>query len=63
VTQEDEITVLVYGFFKEVPKTIQWLATPNPLLGMVRPIEMIRAGRGDRVLGFVKYQLGENVLP
>jgi sugar phosphate isomerase/epimerase len=31
----------------------RWVRTPNPMLGNAVPIEMMRAGRGDRVAAFI----------
>src|SRR6476620_9295076 len=36
---------LVAEFFKDATKTNLWFKTPNPMLGNIPPIEMIRMGR------------------
>lgn len=56
------ISALVNKFFKDEKKTTQWLNTKNPLLGDVEPIEMIFAGRTEKLRDFITNQLNENNL-
>jgi len=51
---------LIAGHFKgsEV-KTIQWITTPNPLLGDISPRDMIRLGRYKKLIKFVLNALAE----
>ena len=52
---------LVAGHFKgDRDKTIQWLMTPNPLLGFISPRDMIKLGRYKKLLKFVYNALSEN---
>lgn len=54
---------LVRAFFNDAEKTKLWFDTPNPLLGHVRPNDLVRMGRADKVLQFVERALGENRAP
>ena len=56
VTSIDE---RVFAFFKDERKTRAWLRTPNPMLGGVSPRDMVRMGRYDRLLRFVKQAIEE----
>lgn len=40
-----------------------WMTSNNPLLGGITPIDMIRWGKGDRLLKMVKVWLDENKRP
>ena len=52
---------LVAGHFRgDAQKTALWFTTPNPLLGNVRPKDMIRFGRYKKLLKFVMNALAEN---
>lgn len=50
---------LVFRFFNDDKKTRVWLQTPNPMLGGVSPREMVRMGRYDRLLQFVRQAIEE----
>ena len=39
---------------------LEWFTTPNPLLGNVSPIAMIRTGRGQKLLEWIDQAVGEN---
>lgn len=50
-----EVYRLINLYFKgDNIKTRLWLRTPNPLLGNVSPIKMIRYGRQKKLLQFIK---------
>ena len=51
---------LVASFFKDNDKTILWFYTPNPLLGEVTPRNMIRVGRCQKLITFIRNALLEN---
>jgi hypothetical protein len=52
---------LVAEFFKADPeKTRLWFCTPNPQLGSIPPIDMIKMGRARKLLTFVQVALDEN---
>ena len=40
-------------------KVMMWFDTPNPMLGLIAPQEMIDRGRGKQLLSFVERQLKE----
>lgn len=44
----------VFSFFNEIPKTKLWFETENPLLGNLRPMDMILARRTDKLFTFIK---------
>lgn len=59
-----EARTLVAKFFDgNEEKTSLWMATKNPLLGNISPEDMIRLGRVDRLLKFIKDALAENERP
>lgn len=48
-------------FFKWQPEKIPlWFCSSNPLLGGVKPIEMIHKHRQEKLLKFIKNQLDGN---
>lgn len=38
-----------------------WMHTPNPMLGNITPLEMMKAGRGDNLARFIEtaYELNQ----
>lgn len=40
-------------------KALTWFKTPNPLLGDVRPIDMIRSGRGEKLCKWIDQTIRE----
>lgn len=48
--------VLEY-FTGDKDKTFEWFETPNPDLDRMIPIEMIKLGRGKKLLAFIEGQL------
>lgn len=54
------IIALLDNFFKNPVKSDLWLRTKIPLLGNVRPWDMIEVGREDKLLKFIKNRLEEN---
>ena len=55
-----EVSNMVNEFFKNEEKTTIWLNTINPLLGNQIPIDMILAGRTEKLKNFIETQLNEN---
>ena len=52
------IIILLTTFFKnDESKVAMWLDSKNPLLGLQRPIEMIKIGRSKKLLKFMEVQL------
>lgn len=52
---------LVLEFFNgDYSKATLWFTTLNPLLGMIRPIDMVLLGRTDKLLKLIKNQLDQN---
>ncbi len=58
----DAAYLLVSAFFNDKKKTEAWFNTDNPMLGNISPRDMIRVGRGDKLLHFIKTSLDENQL-
>lgn len=54
------ISVELDRFFGDVRKSQLWFRTPNPLLGNITPDAMIQAGRGEKLLKFVRVCIDEN---
>lgn len=44
----------VFIFFNDVPKTLLWFETENPMLGNIRPMDMILKRRTDKLYTFIK---------
>ncbi|MBI3292586.1 MAG: hypothetical protein HYZ73_07245 [Elusimicrobia bacterium] len=47
-------------YFKDTQRTVLWFKIPNPLLGNVKPRDMIRVGRFKKLYEFILNALGEN---
>lgn len=63
MTKAQKCYDLVKEYFKgDSKKTIEWFHEFNPLLGYIRPIEMINNRRSDKLLKFIESQLSENFL-
>lgn len=55
---------LVRAFFgDDAEKTKLWFGTPNPLLGYVKPNDLIYMDKADKLLQFVERTLEENSDP
>jgi len=60
----DELAALILKFFDgDTAKKDLWLIAKNPLLGGISPVEMIQAGRYDKLLKWAKEQIAENQAP
>ena len=64
-----EMIVLLYSNFndpiafadkKVIDKVVDWLYTPNPMLGDVKPLHMLEMGRTDKLLQFIKDSMEGN---
>ena len=54
---------MVYGFFKDVKKTLHWFNAANPLLGGLKPLQMFYPKRRrDKLNRFIKQQLEDSDL-
>lgn len=54
----DEVHRMVFRYFDGDPEKIHdWFTTPNPLLGQVAPVDMLKYGRGEKLLQFVKERM------
>jgi hypothetical protein len=51
---------LVAEFFGDAEKTKYWFFTPNPQLGNMEPVDLIKLGRARKLLTFVQTALEEN---
>lgn len=56
-----EAVILVHQYFGDYEKTALWLRTQNLNIGGTTPIQLLNSGRGQRLLSFIKSQLGEPV--
>ena len=54
------VTLVAEFFSGDSEKTKLWFATPNPLLGNIPPVDMIKMGRERKLLAFVQTALDEN---
>ena len=53
--QISDIVDMVAAFFcDDVTKTTSWFHAVNPMLGDIRPVDMIRLARQDRLQNFVE---------
>ena len=62
-TADDVILDLLRFFKNDVSKVASWLASENPMLGGITPIDMIVQGRTAKLAKFVRHQLEENNPP
>lgn len=61
---ELECIRLVRSFFDgDRSKTRLWFTTPNPMLGGIKPNDLLGLGRHDKLLKFIRAQLAENRPP
>lgn len=51
---------LVAEFFEDEGKTLLWFSTPNPMLGGLRPNDMIKIGRFNKLHKFIITALQES---
>jgi|GEM_PF-2935064 len=52
---------LILDYFnQDKDKAISWYLTPNPGLGNISPYEMIKIGRGRKLIKFIESALAEN---
>lgn len=54
---------LVFNFFNDETKSLKWFEAKNPLLGEVTPVDMINAGKTEKLRTFIYFQLSENQVP
>lgn len=56
-----EIRFLLLEFFKgDTSKVSEWLRVKNPLLGNISPDRMMKLGRSDKLLEFIKNAIDDN---
>jgi uncharacterized protein (DUF2384 family) len=54
---------MVAQYFQDEQKTVLWFKTRNPLLGNIKPRDMIRVGRFGKLQRFIQNALDENERP
>ena len=54
------VTLVAEFFAGDQSKTLLWFSTPNPRLGNLLPLDMIKMGRVRKLLTFVQTALDEN---
>lgn len=53
--QINETLKLLKIFYKDAPSKVGlWLESENPMLGNIKPIEMILMGRGEKLIKYIK---------
>ena len=62
MTEYHIVCEYVNTFFNDTAKTVLWMSTPNPLLGNMKPNEMVFIGRTDKLIKFINVTLDENKL-
>jgi uncharacterized protein (DUF2384 family) len=50
-------------FFHNEEKSKFWIESPNPLLGNVSPVSMLKIGRFDKLMGVIYTSIYENEAP
>lgn len=62
VLDEDTIEIVLglHCFFQDASKVNFWLHITNPMLGDVKPIDMINGGRGKKLLKWIESCLDGN---
>lgn len=57
---EEKINKYLFEFFNgDLNKVNKWLNTENPMLGGIKPSDMILLGRGEKLLRFIKTAITE----
>jgi hypothetical protein len=54
------LNIVAQYFQGDTTRTVLWFLTPNPLLGNIKPRDMIRFGRYQKLLNFIWNALNEN---
>jgi Protein of unknown function (DUF2384) len=55
---------LIHKFFNgDKQKIMDWFSAPNPALGFLIPLQMVKSGRSPKLLSFIKSSLDENKRP
>lgn len=62
VTYEKAFNLIVEFFNDDKDKAMKWYMTRNPLLGNIAPFEMIKQGRGRKLVQFIEVSIAENYL-
>ena len=55
-----EIDLVAKVFDGDKAKTALWFQTPNPLLGEIAPVELIRVGKFDNLRKFIQSAVAPN---
>ena len=59
--QIDRILIMIWQYFDyDTHKCNLWLKTKNPAIGGITPEEMIKNGRADKLLLFIKNAIDGN---
>lgn len=60
LTYEQCFNFILEFFNYDKDKAISWYMKKNPLLGDISPFEMIKIGKGRKLMKFITSQLSEN---
>lgn len=61
INSDTELSIsLVNIFFKNRKKSVKWMEIANPLLGGLKPIEMVQRGRTEKLHAWILGQLRNN---
>jgi len=60
LTYEQGLKLIIEFFQGDKDKALKWYMTKNPLLGDMSPYEMIKIGRGKKLMQFITCQLEGN---
>ena len=55
--------IKVWIFFKSFKRAYRWFTTQIPLLGHIKPVDMIKMGRAAKLRKFIEINLSENKPP
>lgn len=59
--KSESILKKIKDFFDgDIDKATTWMLTPNPVLGGIKPVDMILLGREDKLLKYIDFQISEN---
>lgn len=60
MTYEYAMKEILAYFNGDKNKAFYWWITPNPALGDISPFQMVKAGRGEKLMKFIRTRLDGN---
>lgn len=60
ITYQQVLKEIIEFFNYDKDKALVWYMTKNPLLGDISPFEMVKIGKGQKLMKFIRSQLDGN---